>query len=562
MDVLLALFAFGISVSCWVRLRSLEAKIRAQQRLLQTLQRLEKEDSKTVSTQPSKAESFAKPDIDSEPVRKQKISQTLAFGSFQTWLGQNLLVSVGAFFVLIGAGWLLTYLYQSEILTLEWILGGLFILGVGVAGFGDFEVNSRRVVGQVLLLLGIAISVAVTVAATVGFEYLPVTLGFGVVFGLSLFLFWRALVHRARGLNLFALVTLFFIPALFDTGTPDWFFLAQYGLGVSVLGVVLAFWQKRAEPALLALLGLGGYASAALWALGEWQTEFALVYLALVTATLTGLCRVKPTRSTITILSAAFGFLLSLGLTFGAVAEVWQEATLLILVLISLGVSFGYQQGGREFGRVAQLSLSLGYLTVYLLTRFGETDFAPVILASAALLALVLNAFNRPNRYLEAVLCAGELVLLLIVFGLFEDAGYLPNLAGLTTVLALSGVLLYRRSRPKTDFEKITARAVVFGAVVAGHALVWESLRQVIADNSVAAGLSLLLYAITPLLLLYRYRLRDLFWRGTVWLILGFVVLRLLLVEIWIMALPVRILTFVAVGIVFIFSAYLHRKQN
>ncbi|MCA9354717.1 MAG: hypothetical protein KC877_04320, partial [Candidatus Kaiserbacteria bacterium] len=136
---------------------------------------------------------------------------------------------------------------------------------------------------------------------------------------------------------------------------------------------------------------------------------------------------------------------------------------------------------------------------------------------------------------------------------------------GLTMfVLGTIGLLLHAKSAEAEDeVALITAQGHLAVSGLYATALVWLILHAAVASDDLATMLSLIIYTVVGIGLFVAGTARSIDWQRLVGSILiGFVVLRLLFVEVWDMNLEGRIITFLIIGVLLISTAFLHKNRK
>ena len=564
MGFLTFLITVVVGIYFWVRLRQLEDRVRKQDLRLQELQKSLVPPTESWVEAPASFEDTmpaGPPTLQIPPAAETDELLPSPFENFVAWLRADFLVKIGALFVILGVGWLLNYLYAQEVLSLELILMGVFGLGLLTAFVGWRQITARPVPGQLIFLTGMATACLTTLAATNLFDLLSVAAGFAVLAVLALLILTVAITKQARYLGYVSLATLYALPFLLEAESPDWLFLVRYGLLVSGLGLLLQIRCKWPLVSLGVLVGVIPY-FVGIWNLDGLRTEYALVYLGGIWFGDTILSLLERRQETLSLGRSLLSVVLVSVLAAGFVGEAWQGGVYLTLALLSFVVSYGYRYLlDRSAASRLQFLFGLFYVGVYVAEVWSGADYLALWLGAGLLLALKAVEKTLPDEILVRVLAGLQLIPLLITLQSFGQDRYLPLIIVVTLFLLFTVRTLFQR-RDRSELDDGVYKLMTVTTVLTTHAAVWEGLRRGFGDNSVAAGVSLLLFTVTPIWLLYRRRITDGFWRFVSFAILGFVVLRLLTVEVWVMSPLVRVLTFVGVGVWFILTAYLTRRRE
>ena len=567
MSFILGVFGVAFSVYFWVRLRQLEERTRQLRKDLESFQH--PTVIPTPSTAATKTPDFEEPVVSTgDTVQNEAKEKSLdrpvspeSTSTFGDWLREDFLVKIGALFVILGAGWLMNYLYVQQILSLEIILAAVFGTSLAVALVGDWQISRRAVAGQLIFLTGIATAVVTVLAATNLFDLLDVPTGLGVSAGLALLILWRAVHRETKYLSYVGLGMLFSLPIFMETEAPNWFFLANYGLLVSGLGVCLHLWRRWSVLGLLAFVGTAPYFYA-IASLEDLRSEYAFIYLVFFWGSDVLLHWIDRAKWGLALTRSLCAVALVGILNQGLISAQWRDFIWIILAVASLGVAYLFRYGriSLVLGRTYFL-YALFYALCFVVAEWSGLAYLPVIIASGLLLSIALVHQTLQDSVLFRILATGQTLPLIMTLYIFDQENYLPNMIGVSLAAAITTGLTYLR-RKGSELDDTLYKTLVVTTLLATHASVWEILRRLFENNSLAAGVSLLLFTIGPVWWLYRVQITDRFWRGVSWVILSFVVLRLLSVEVWAMTPLIRVLTFVGVGVWFILTAYLRKEKQ
>ena len=454
----------------------------------------------------------------------------------------------------------MNYLYVQQVLSLEAILAAVFGLGLVAALVGDRQTAKRPVPGQLIFLTGIATAAITVLAATNLFAILPASTGLGALIGLVSLVLYRALRHDARYLSYVGLAALYVLPYLVDAEVPNWLFLTNYGLIVFGFGMWLHL--RRSWP-VLGLLTFGGSVLYfyGISNLGELRGEYALIYLLALWGGDLLLHWTRRASWGLALTRSLGALALISGLNQTLISSRWQHPIWTALALASLGVAYLFRYGARRARLTRTYFLyAVFYVVCLVAAKWSGLEYLPLLTAGGVVFGTALVHRTLNDKVLLRLLAAGQTLPLIMTISRFDRESYLPNVIGVSLAAALTTGLLYLQGQ-EDELDDTLYKTLIVTTLLGGHASVWEALRRLFENNSLAAGVSLLLFTIGPIWLLYRLQITDRFWRVVSWVILGFVVVRLLSVEVWVMTPLIRVLTFVGVGVWFILTAYLRKEK-
>ncbi|MBI4992533.1 MAG: DUF2339 domain-containing protein [Candidatus Magasanikbacteria bacterium] len=492
------------------------------------------------------------------------------------WLKEDWLLKLGALLLLIGFGWLATYAFLNN-----WIGPmGRIVIGV-VAGalflaLGWWRINEFVNQGGIFLVLGSTTILLTTFAARSMYGFFSPLSALIVMFLSTAFVALASVKYKNQSLAFISLALAGIAPLLTKALVTDYVGLFSY-LFVVILGAIwiVALTGKR-ELILAALLLVALYSLPHLFflpfsdkgALLLFAYAFAAVFFLTHTA---GILRLKGKEATPDLITAAGNGLFLLVWIMTAAPDEWKSLIISAWMIVFAAGSFlifritkrkesFYVYAGVGVAMLAAATsaelkgatLTIAYAVesglISLITYLVLRDIKIAELASLLLLGPIILSFGSITSYAweSGVIQKDFFVLLilgLILFGL-----------GLFFSRYTSG------NKDKESQQHIAALFVLGSAYI--YTLLWLSLRSMFYGYT-AVMASLLVYTIIGLIT-YFYGLTNgrkglRLYGGA---LLGFVVGRLLLVDVWMMELSGRIMTFFIVGALLISTAFLGKKKQ
>jgi uncharacterized membrane protein YuzA (DUF378 family) len=124
-------------------------------------------------------------------------------------------------------------------------------------------------------------------------------------------------------------------------------------------------------------------------------------------------------------------------------------------------------------------------------------------------------------------------------------------------VIALLNAKVFELSKIK-DAKFATFYYGVAG--LSGMAFIWYFANFMLGGFGV--GLALFIYALVGLAFLYNpYFATKQYFKIASYVLLGFTIGRLFLIDLWLMELPIRIITIIAIGVMFLATAFIKKKE-
>ncbi len=191
-----------------------------------------------------------------------------------------------------------------------------------------------------------------------------------------------------------------------------------------------------------------------------------------------------------------------------------------------------------------------------------------VVALAAVEIAQLLYHSSRFARHLSIYFVVPLFLLLTDSVGLmgnlsFESPHYwMRVVAALTT--ALAAVTLWRGwiseiTRSSADWRPCILAAIAMGL---GLVVIWDTSDTLFGHAEIARGVTLFIFTLLGETALYfGSRRAEPAWRYAGIFLIAFVVLRMLCVEVWLMNINVRIVTFMAIGVLLVLTALFDRQK-
>src|SRR3989344_1864860 len=485
----------------------------------------------------SQAPSFVSPPVPGEVQKPASLLQTKVSveglsQKFVTWIKEDWLMKLGALLLLIGFGWFATYAFLNN-----WIGPmGRIMLGI-VAGsliliLGLWRIQKFLHQGGVFLVLGSTTILLTIFAAREIYSFFTPLSALGIMFLSTAFVAFASVKYNSKSLSLASLILAGVAPLLTNSPATDYIGLFSYLL-VVILGaiwIVSITGQRELTAAALILISiysaphLFGITGADKGVLLLFAYAFAAIFFLTNTA---GLLKLKG-KDIVPDLVAAAGnglFLLVWIMSSAATAAELEGATLTIAYTLECGV----------------ISLLVYYLLrdIRIALRMSILLVGPMLLAFGSMTsrAWMTSAIND------------DFFVLLILASVLTGLGYF---------------FFFRIKDPaETEELQFSSALLILGSVYA-YVLLWLSLHAALIKNyDFATMISLVIYTLIGLIAYFfgmKQEWRTLRFYGGI--LLGFVVGRMILVEVWNMELTGRIITFFIIGTLLVSTAFLGRKKE
>lgn len=490
------------------------------------------------------------------------------------WLKEDWMLKLGAFLLLLGFAWLTTYAFMHNWIgpvgriTLGIIAGSLLL------GFGWYRMHKFINQGGVFLVLGSAIVILTLFAARVVYDFFTPVSALGLMFLAAAFVALASWRYAVKSMAIISLLLAAATPLLVGFRGESDAVIFMY-LFVVVLGTIwlaaVTGWRELLVVALVVT---------ALYSVGHWidggSTASTLLMIAYGFAAvffISGILSVLKSHGKEQVsdlfVAAGTGIFLLLWILTTAPEE-WQS-----LIIAAWMVVFG--AGGFAVFRVTRKPapfLIYGGVAVAMLAAAtaAELEGASLTIAyiiEAAVMPFIAYALLRDLRVTESL---GFLMIapgLLAVPSMFEREWrtsvfheHFFVLLLMAAALAGIGLFIWKR-RDESPHKLSTYPVFIVGGLIFAYVLLWLSLHAAIELHYVATMASLAIYTIIGLISYFSGKFSGhklVQTHGGV--LIGFVVGRLLLIDVWDMEIGGRIVTFFLIGALLMATAFVGRKHQ
>lgn len=513
-------------------------------------------------------------------IDRQQNTATPRTSSFFDWVAQDFMMKLGSLLLLIAVGWFVSYAIMEQ-----WIgpvgqitLGILF--GVGILVLGVWRIAKHRHQGGIFTVLGAAIILLTLLAARGVYDFFTPASVLMIMFLTVSFVAFVSVRYRSERLA-FAGLLLANMAPFFTAAMPmPAIELFSYLLIITV-GILSTVWVTGwTKLTLLSLLCSYFYSVAYLVDAPVAEQDVTLLFsFVLVSiyfaANMVSLVRRhgEGTRHLTTHALTALGTAIFL--------FTWIESSI-------------SQEWKSLLYTAWALVFALGTYVVYFFTAnqkafylYGATSAALIGVATAAELAgpVLVVVYLLEIGFL--ILAAGKLgmatpilarmswlftVPLLLSLESFTVRGWRSGipaehctvLVAVVVIISLIGWYLYERGKQEGENPLVITTAGTLLTIGGMYAvsLVWLVLHGLMSFD-VATMLSLIIYTVVGILLFMKgANSQQLLYKIIGGTLIAFVVIRLLLVEVWNMELEGRIATFLVIGILLISTAFIRKKKE
>jgi len=494
--------------------------------------------------------------------------------AFSEWLQTDTLMKIGAFFLLIALGWFVSYAFMNN-----WIgpVGRItlgLLVGLGILVLGTIRIQTREHQGAVFLVLGSSIILLTIVAAQTVYQMFNPYLALIIVLMSVVYVAFVSVLFRRNSLAIASLIIAAIAPIFVSGGM---FSAAEHYvyLLVIVLGtlwvVYITAWRNLTLIALIITIIQTLPLSV------TQQKEIALLWAFIFTmvffiANIVSLIRQSGMKLTPVHGFTAVGTALYIAYWILAVAPAELQSLLLIAwaLVFSSGSFIAYKSTGAQEPFYVYALASLGLIGIATAAEFegAALTIAFTLEITALLVAVALLRLGNSVVATVSMLYVIPVILSLVHItshtwriGVLHQDFFVLSL--LTIVFIVVGMIINETSEKNNQQTKMTAgkTLIVLGSLYA-MVTFWLSVHALL-EQDIAIVVVLVVYSVIGVALYmigHNVGNRNFIVSGAT--ILGFVILRVLFVDVWQMPLPGRIITFMVIGVLLISTAFIAKKDT
>ncbi len=538
--------------------------------------------SKSVSTEnyvvtepaPSKEHNEEKTDT------SKSSSTDINLKELKDWLVTDWIFKLGAFLLLVGFGWLTTYAFMNNWIgelgriTLGLVLGALIML------VGEWRIKTRKNQGTIFMVLGSSTVLLTILAARELYDKFTPASALGMMAMVVIFVAISSIINKTLDLAILSLILGAIAPLL--TGTEDaamvpllsYIFLLASG---TIWIIALTGWRIL-SPLALGVVGLYSLPFMTSFVRNGDERWTALGFAALFAvlfyiANLTAILVTKKTTKSDLFVAAGNGILLLLWITSTAPEELqsFLTATATLIFVAGAFAIFKMTEMKNPVYLYSGMSICfLGAATAFELSGPALTIAYSLEIAFLSFFAVYLTKKPKIGQALSLLLSIPIIMSLESLNsyhwkdGILHDHFFVIAILGVIT-LALGVYFRLVKDDIEEENKKPIVLLTVSSLVLGGFyfmSLIWLSLHSLIKTDDIATMISLTIYTIFGLFLYIVGKVKDL--KGFAiagGVLLGLVIARLLLVEIWDMDIAEKIVTFFVIGALLISTAFI-KKQD
>jgi len=551
------------------QLKDLEGRVVSLEKAFQStpspVQELQSDIYKNVS---------AKQDSDhSDSVQSSETYEPGIFDKFLDWMKTDWLMKLGAFLLLLGLAWFVAYSFANNWISPMARISLGMISGTGIMVFSHFAIAKRPNPGKVLLTLGGVVMLSSMFAARNIYGYFNPPFAFAFMFLVIVAMALLAVLHNSRSIAITALIGGAIVPVLIND-LPQETLLLSYMLLLNLGTLLVAKFKGWRSLILISLFFTTIYSFSFDGLRYSSHTHIIWIFMAafyglFLASSLLAILKDKDVRA-IDLVTSGLSGLLFLLWTAEYVPHEVQSLVMVGVVIVLLFISQFLFKLKKLQAVLTHSSLAVLFLIVATVFELDGPALLMALSVEGFLLVLsCLFLLRNPRIANYSSLLSFMLVPMVIdnlswvgssahLFDSHFFAVLVPTLAFFTTAT----LLLKLKIKETEDLIIISVLNSILAGVFAAM-LLWLSTEYIFASENLANGISLVIYTLIGLASwIYGTQKGDKSAKITGNVLLAGVVLHLLAFEVWSMSLLGRVVTFVAIGILLISTAFLEKKNK
>lgn len=510
---------------------------------------------------------------------------------FIDWLKKDWLLKLGALILLIGFGWFVTYAFMHG-----WIgeMGRIVLgitAGVIILIIGWWRIRNYVNQGSVFLVLGSTVILLTIFAAREIYNFFDPFSALIVMFLSTAFVALMSVKYNAKFLALSSIVLAAVAPLLTNSPKPDYISLFAYLLVITIGVVWVIAIRGWRELTIVALVIVSLYSAPHLLShtladkgvLLLFAYAFATIFF--ITNTL-GILKLKGKEITSDLIAAAGNGLFLLVWIMSFAQEEWKSLIISAWMVVFLAGAFAaFKMTQRKEPFFIYAGVAIAMLAAATSVELSGPSLVIAYTIESGIISLLAYAILKDIKIAEVlslILIGPAILSLESITSRAWSKEVFNNDFFVLLILALVifglGFLFWRQRKTlgESSSPLISNALLIVGSIYV-YVLLWLSLHSAFDYYSVGqfapygkaaiidygTMISLVIYTIIGIITYTYGKLNDkksLRLYGAA--LLGFVVIRLFIVDVWRMELTGRIITFFVIGALLMSTAFIGRKEH
>jgi uncharacterized membrane protein len=576
---MLGIIAVILSVIALVKISSLELKV---DKFLNNKEEIKKVDNNLSTTENYSGSDTGVAEVSSiKPGNNQEVHNSNdPLVKFGNWIKDDWLLKVGVLLLIAGFGWFVSYAFvHGWIGPMGRILLGI-LLGIVVTIFGDFRIKKYSTQGGAFLILGCSIIVLSIFAARYVYQFFTPVVALSAIFIISSYITLTALRYDNKNLAVLGLILASVAPMFTNPVVSDPVGRFLYITVVSLATIWVTFqknWRDLLAVASVSVLGYSlyyGYFSVARSIDALLVIAFGLSFIFFVFG-ISSITKFKDKVSGADVFLSIINGILIIFWTLSHVAQELQSLTIagwMIVFAIGSFYVFSKLRDTQYFYIQSFITVTFLFIATAMELQGDALVFAYIFESAIVSLMFYAITYSQSVGHKLSLLMIGPGIMAL---NSIDDPSWRNSVLHqdfailLSVSLVLLGLGWFYYKAHKMDNEDYKSGVsfhphtlmIIFGSVYF-YILVWLSTQALYVD-SIAVMISLAFYTIIGIITYFFGKLNDRQVYGKYGATLLLLVLvRLVLVDVWQMELEIRIATFVIIGLLFVSTSFIGKKDK
>ncbi len=514
------------------------------------------------------------------------------------WCQQNALLKFGAFFILLSLAWFLKYSFSNDFIGPMGQISIGLIAGTGFLLAGNLLYNKRANVATSFTIIGGLTILATAYSARNLYDLLTPFTAFGIMALAIVYMSFQAIKQNRKAIAIIALIGGGLIPILINSPSSNYLSLLIYVFLLNIASLIISSSKTWRSLSVISIFITAIYSLSFTEIYPEQQISvwilITLFYSQFLYNNISNIIKNKKIVLADIAIAGLNGILIINWIIYFT-PEHFQNLIFCGIGLLGVALSNLLRQH-TQFSNIYYIFLSLSLL--YLGVATGQTFEGNTLLIAFAIesLTLVYLSYNRLKNYFLTKLSsiAFTIPVLMSLPALSpEIKNHMSNseYSILLTIIITTGLASYIISKIKPAKLPYPLSSIILATIASTYFLriIWLINASLITSYSLAKGLSLTIYTILGLTILFKgiqakeknnavnilnrktktnsnkpgankIQKAEILYRGGQ-IILGAVIIRLILVEAWQMTVVLRMTTFLTIGILFIATAFYNKKS-
>lgn len=498
---------------------------------------------------------------------------------FVSWLKDDWPLKFGVLLLLFGFGWFATYAFAHN-----WIgpMGRITLgvmAGVLFLALGSWRIKKFLHQGGAFLVLGSTTILLSIFAAREFYDIFTPFSALSVMFLSTAFVAFVSVKYNNRSLALASLILAGVAPLLTNAPTNDYVGLFTYLLVVVLGAIWITILTNRRELTAAALMLLVFYSLPHLSSYSSVSADKGVLLLFIYAfssifflTNISALIRLKGKEIIPDVITAGGNGLLLLAWILNAAQDEWKSLIISAWMIVFVAGSYLiYKFNNNKIAFYTYAGLGVAMLVAATSAELSGASLTIAYAIESAVVSLVIYYALKDLKVASqaAVLLVGPVWLSFESFvsrawyhGVFnKDFFVLLTMATISFVL---GLLFWQEKKKFNDptIFNIGPILIKVGSVYV-YALIWKALHIAIVEGDIATMISLLIYTLVGIFTYFYGKLESkktfMLYGG---IMLGCVIARLFIVDVWEMELTGKIVTFFLLGALLVSTAFIGKKKS